>query len=144
LPRSLKLPACPSANEPPPECPALAIAAGFLTTLEDWLVSATAAEQFTLLLQLLAALEALPLEAPLLRSSGSAGLLRAVRNLAKSPHKDVSAAAALLTDRWQVVLQGGTDSAAGQRAAAMAALQKALLPPPAPQQAQQQIGRAHV
>ena len=114
---------CVSHSFPPHLHPAPA--AGFLTTLEDWLAAAKQAQQHTLLREALVALESLPLEAPLLRSSGSASLLRAVRKLQKHPHAAVAAAAAALSDRWQAVLQGSPagppaagGGAAGQQGAA--------------------------
>lgn len=92
----------------PSSSPRLQPAAGFLTTLEEWLEAAVTARHISLFLAALTALQSLPLEAPLLRSSGCAGLLRMVRQLAKHPRKEVAAAAGELASQWQAVLQGGS------------------------------------
>ena len=85
-------------------------AAGFLTTLEEWLDAAWRHEQFTLLRQVLLAFAALPLEPSLLRSGGCASLLRAVRKLQGHPHAAVAKTAAALHVDWQQRLQGSISS----------------------------------
>jgi hypothetical protein len=89
-------------------------AAGFLTTLEDWLAAAVLQQQYSLARDVLLALAVLPLGAALLR--GSPALQRRVKALAQHAHGGVAAAATALHARWQQALR----SAAGDQAAAVA------------------------